>query len=299
MSNTTSATSSERAAANAIVNGLPSAPRWALKIGNRIAPMLAVGLTVGLLWLIRGRALARMGNESFATGYALLAICTLLMLLPLRKRLISKPLGRLAIWQRTHHYLGMLSIAVYLIHAGPTTNGGLETALAITFWGIALSGIVGWYVNRTSPRLLRAAGAHVLREDIPIQKKQLCERAYQIALAAAGNSETASLADHYQSELSEFLFRPRSILYRLFPTGTKRRALLESLESVDRYLNDDGRQQRKEMSSLVTLKDNLDFQSAIQTRIRLWAYSHTLLIGAFLVFTIAHVLLAHQYSTRW
>lgn len=299
MSNSTTVSTSERTTANVIVSGLPAAPRWALKIGHRIAPMLAVAGTVALLWLIQSRTAARLGNESFATGYSLLAICILLMLLPLRKRLISKPLGRLAIWQRTHHYLGMLSIAVYLMHAGPFTSGGLETALAITFWGIALSGIVGWYVNRTSPRLLRAAGAHVLREDIPIQKKQLCERAYRIALAAAGKSDTASLADHYQSELSEFLFRPRSILYRLFPTGTKRRALLASLESVDRYLSDEGREQRKEMSGLVILKDNLDFQSAIQTRIRLWAYSHTLLIGAFLVFTIAHVLLAHQYSTHW
>ncbi len=262
-------------------------------------PWLALAMTIYILvsvgqWVERHR-----GNEAFASGFSLLAVVAALFGLSVRKRMIDRPLGSVAIWQAVHHYLGMLCLAIYAMHAGLVVRGWLEIALAIAFWIVSLSGLVSWYVNRTSPRLLRAAGYHVLREDIPQSKQLISEQAYRLALEAAGKNETAALADYYRAKLSAFFMKPRSMGFRVFPTGMRRRNLVAGLESLDRYLSETGRESRRRMCEFVISKDNLDFQYAIQLRIRVWAAMHTAFIGSFLVLTIAHVILAFRYSSHW
>ncbi len=264
---------------------------------------LVPSLTVVVAWLslqsMRNRSAASLQNEAFVTGYSLACICVLLMLLGVRKRILSPQLGQLAICQQTHHYLGLLSVGAYALHANLITTGWMESSLAMSFWSIALTGLTGWYVNRTAPRLLRTAGAQILREDIPERSRFLAKQAHELALASAGRNDTAAMADHYRVHVSSFFTTRRNWLYRISPTGAKRRRLLTELENIDRYLSEEGRAQRREMSSLVQAKDDLDFQSAIQNRIRFWASAHTWVLGAFIVLTVTHVILAHQFSSSW
>jgi len=147
--------------------------------------------------------------------------------------------------------------------------------------------------------MLRAGGAQILRQDIPEKSKLIAEEANALALTAAGKNDTAALANHYQGSLSSFFSAPRGWIYRMRPSGGKRRKLLDDLENIDRYLGEEGRTQRRAMSVLVRTKDDLDFQSAIQNRIRFWAASHTWVLGSFLVLTIAHVIVAHQFTSSW
>lgn len=282
-----------------ITGSLQSYKTVMARIAYRLFPTTVVLVTVLLLRSLRNQTAARLGNEQFATGYALACICVLLILLGLRKRILTVELGRVAVWQRTHHYLGLLSVGAYALHAGVLTTGWFESILAITFWAIALSGVLSWYINRTSPRMLRAAGGQILRHDIPAKMREVREQAYQLALSAAGKSDTASLADHFGNELSSFFTHRRSVWYRLSPTGIKRRRLLLGLENIDRYLSEDGRKQREQMSSFIQAKDDLDFQSAIQNRVRLCAAMHTWLLGAFCVMTLAHILIAHRFVSNW
>lgn len=269
------------------------------RIGRRLIP----SVTVFVIWLVlrslRNQSAASLQNEAFATGYSLAAICVFLMLLGVRKRVLSVQLGRLAIWQQTHHYLGLLSVGAYALHAGMLTTGWLESMLAMSFWSIALSGLIGWYVNRRSPRMLRAAGPQILRQDIPERIRLIAKQAFELALASASKNDTAALADHYLTLLSPFFATRRSLIYRLSPTGNTRRRLLAGLENIDRYLSEEGRNQRREMSLLVQDKDDLDFQSAIQNRIRFWASAHTWVLGGFLVLTTAHVIVAHRFASSW
>ena len=269
------------------------------RIGRRLVPAGTVISAFLVLRMARDRSAARLWNEAFVTGYSLVAIVLFLMLLSVRKRIISVPIGRLAIWQRTHHYLGMMSLGAYVLHAGVLTTGWLESLLAASFWCIGLSGLVSWYVNRTSPRMLRAAGPQILRQDIAERKRGIGQQAYQLALSAAGNSDTAALAEHYRDVLQNFFGSERTILYRLQPTGSKRRQIMAELENIDRYLNEEGRAMRQQLSLLIGARDDLDFQSAIQNRIRLWAAIHTWLLGGFVVLTMVHVVIAHQFSSSW
>lgn len=266
---------------------------------RRLLPSLVVFLFVALLYGWRERMAIRMANEAFATGYALLSLVVFLCLLGIRKRVISHELGRLAVWQRAHHYVGLASLGAYVLHAGIFIQGWLEVALALTFWVVALTGIASWYVNRTAPKLLLAAGGQILRQDIAARKQEVAQRAYELALASAGKADTSVLADHFRNDLQTFFTNNRTIWYRLYPSGTKRRQLLDGLENIDRYLNDEGKLQRAEMSQLVRMRDDLDFQSAIQNRLRLIASAHTWFLGAFMVLTLAHVISAYQFSDHW
>ena len=272
---------------------------FSARIGRRLLPCLIVLTAVIVLRSMKGIAEARLGNEAFASGYSLAAITFLLLLLGVRKRVSSHQVGSVAIWQRSHHYLGMLCLGAYVLHAGVITTGWLESMLAISFWAITLSGLVSWYINRTAPRTLSTAGPQILRQDIPERKKQVALDAYRIAIEAAGRADSAALADHYQSTLIPFFGFSRGLLFRISPTGTHRRRILADLENRDRYLDDQGKELRRQMTSLVQIKDDLDFQSAIQNRIRLWAGVHSWLLGGFVILTIAHVLVAYQFSSRW
>ena len=269
------------------------------RLGRRAVPTAIVLFGLLIVRILRNRAEASLQNEAFITGYSLAVVCVFLLLLGVRKRIVTIPLGRMSLWQSTHHYLGLLSVGAYSIHAGFLTTGWLESLLALNFWAIALSGIIGWYVNRTAPRLLRAAGTQILRQDIPEKSRAIALQAIELAIASAGNNNSAALADHYRGHLKPFFETRRSWLYRLFPSGNKRRLLLAELENLDRYLGDDGRVKRREMSRLVQAKDDLDFQRAVQNRVRLWASAHTWVLGSFIVLAIAHIVVAHQFTSAW
>lgn len=242
---------------------------------------------------------SQLGNEAFATGYILSAICLALLSLGLRKRVYGVALGPVAIWQRAHHFLGTLCLVAYVLHAGFLTNGWLESLLAILFWCILTSGLVSWYVNKRSPRLLQAAGTAILSSEIPSAKREVMDQAYHIALRAAGNTRWSSIADLYRSRLEAFFQKPRTIWYRISPNGRRRRALLAELHGLARYLDATGIKLQQEMRKCIERRDDLDFQLAIQQRIRFWAAFHSCLMGSFFVVATFHVLIAHFFSSHW
>jgi hypothetical protein len=222
-----------------------------------------------------------------------------LVALGVRKRLPLLAFGRVAVWQSMHHYLGTFCLIAYCFHAGAITTGWFESLLAILFWTILLSGFLSWYVNKISPKKLRAAGNAILRSDIPIARIHVSEQAYQIALQAAGNNGAMAIADYYRSDLSTYFAQSRSLWYRMIPTGRKKRALIAGLDRLDRYLDEKGRELQSHLRNLIREKDDLDFQLAIQHRVSFCAVFHTLLLGAFVLFALVHIVLAHQYSSHW
>jgi hypothetical protein len=288
----------QKSAANALDRKSPAVLHRA-HLSLRTLGISTIAMAIVCTIAYRNWTISHLGNEAFATGYVLVATCMGLVALGVRKRLPLVPLGRVAVWQSAHHYLGTFCLIAYCLHAGAITTGWFESALAILFWTILLSGFLSWYVNKKSPRMLRTAGYAILRSDIPIVKMRVSEQAYQIALQAAGSKGSMAIADYYRSNLTSYFSKPRSIWYRLLPTGKKKRNLLSGLERLDRYLDETGRELKSQLSTLVLEKDDLDFQSAIQQRVRMCAAFHTWLLGAFVVFSMMHIVLAHRYSSHW
>lgn len=239
---------------------------------------------------------SQLGRTDYYTGFVLLASSIGLMTLSLRKKLIVLPLGAVVIWQQIHQYLGLFAVVTFAMHAGFPVHGILETALAVVFVLISLSGIVGWYINKTTPKKMLTAGNPVLREDIAIVRRSIAQQAYHIALSAAGKNESATLADHYTKYLSEFFSRRRSIAYCIVPTGKSRRKLLHGLEKISRYLGPDGKSSKQSLSELVIAKDDLDFQWAMQIRLRSWVVFHVSLVWSFFILVAYHIYLVYRFQ---
>jgi hypothetical protein len=256
-----------------------------------ISTLLAVLLLVAA-WTWAERSLAR---PDFMTGYTLLAVTLGMMLLSMRKRLMVLPLGSMAVWQKTHQYLGLFAIASYLLHAGIVIHGGVEWILAFLFWAISLSGLLGWYINHSTPKKLRAAGPGVLREDMNTLRQEIAHRAYGLALTAAGRNESASLSEHYLHHLRSFFQNRRSLAYCLVPSGRMKRHLLHELDQIVRYLGPEGQASYATMAQLVRQKDDLDFQWALQNRLRGWVIAHISLIWSFYLVVAIHVYTVHRF----
>ena len=234
-------------------------------------------------------------RSDFYTGYILVVAVGMLFLLSIRKKLLVLNLGPVSGWLQAHQYIGVFALGIFVMHCGWPIYGIMETILASTFLFISGSGLITWYLNRTIPKKLRVAGkAHIL-EETPAIRNQLAQRAYAVAITAAGRAESASLAEHYGNQLVAFFQQPRSLAYLLVPTGRIRRSHLDSLERLDRYLGPNGRTARQEMSQLVQEKDDLDFQEAMQKRLRIWKSLHTTMLWLFAILVAIHVVLAHRF----
>jgi hypothetical protein len=260
-----------------------------------VSATVVTALSLVLLWRLCAMSESRLGRPDYLSGYALLAVMLAMLLLSLRKKLLVLPLGKLAIWQQLHQYLGLFGIGSFLLHAGFVVDGTLECLLSALFWLISASGLLGWYLNVRTPKLLRTAGASVLREDIVQQRNDLAARAYSLALQAAGRIESSVLAEHYTSHLRPFFSRGRSLAYCLVPNGKQRRRLLHELDQLNRYLGPFGQQSQLDMRQLVQSKDDLDYQWAMQNRLRGWVIVHISLVWSFYFLVACHVYTVHQF----
>ncbi len=256
-----------------------------------LATMFAVLIAI----VLQRRFETNLGRPDFFSGYMLLGACSGLMLLSMRKRLLVLPLGSVAIWQQAHQYLGLFAVASYLMHAGLSIQGVFEIALSILFWTISLSGMLGWYINYSTPKRMVSAGPAVLRDDMISLRRQIAERAYAIALIAAGKLESSTLAEHYLQRLQTFFLKRRSLAYCLVPNGRQRRELLHDLDQMIRYLGPEGRSSQASLCQLVREKDDLDFQWAMQNRLRGWVIVHVALVWSFFVLVACHVYMVHRF----
>ena len=267
---------------------------WKLRT-RRLASFVVTSILVAITWYIAKLIENRFGRPDFFTGYSLTACIALLFLLTLRKKLLVLRLGPISGWLQAHQYIGLFAVAVFFMHTGWPIHGWFESLLAATFLFISIGGMITWYLNRTIPKKLSILGSDVILEDIPTLRHRIAEQAYSIAVTSAGKIETATLAEHYGAKLVQFFQRPRSLAYVLIPSGRLRRKHIEALERLDRYLGEEGRSIRVEMCRLVRSKDDLDYQNAMQRRLKLWSALHQSCIWLFLVLLAMHIVLAHRF----
>jgi hypothetical protein len=264
----------------------------------RKSKVLAWTVTFAAIFLVGYSARASehsLGRPDFLTGYTLAGVCLLLLLLGIRKRLIALPVGRVAFWAKAHNYIGIFGLATFCFHVRWPILGLMEQVLATLFLVISGSGILGWYLNRTTPKKLLITGKDILYDDIPREQQLLSERAYALAIEVAGKLESATLAEYYSAKLASYFQKPRSFAYALAPSGRVRRNHIDQLAQLDRYLDADGRNARSRMCDLVQSKDDLDFAKAMQQRLRYWVVLHVSFLWLFIFLAAAHVWLAHRF----
>ena len=254
---------------------------------------VAVALVAGVTWLLY----SRLAHESFFTGGILLATVLLLGLIGVRRRIPVLALGSMSTWTQVHAYMGLFTLGVYALHVPSLVAGGtFETGLSILFLVVAASGVYGIYASRTlPPRLTAVQGQHRF-DHVHWHRHQIAEHAKELLDGLSEPSAVRVLGSFYTNYLSPFFSSSPSPAYLLAPSGMRRRRLLSGLQELDRYLETDGRSAAGKFAALVRRRDDLDYQYALQLRLRLWVLVHTVFSVALIAGGIVHAILVWRFA---
>jgi hypothetical protein len=241
---------------------------------------------------------SRLDDAAFLTGCTVLAGIILLILLGLRRRLPVLPLGSVSVWTQVHLYLGFFTAGVYLIHVPVVLGSGwLEGGLSLAFIAVTLSGFYGLYASRQLPKRLTAVEGQHRLDRVGWHRGQIAETARCLLDELQEPSAHSVLGRFYQDFLNPFFGSSPSLAYVLVPSGVRRRRLLNGLRELDRYLEREGRDTAGRFAALVRRRDDLDYQYALQLRLRLWLVLHSTLSIALLVGGIVHGVIAWRCTS--
>jgi hypothetical protein len=259
--------------------------------------LAVVSLAFALFFLEGQRRDIALHDTQFFSGWALFGCITVMMLLSWRKKVVVLPFGRVRFWLLVHYYVGLLTVAIFVVHTKYELPGSL---LHWLLWSllvlVSLSGLAGAALSKFVPPRLEAQDERILFDRIPLFRAQLAEQAESIARDSIQDGNTRSIAKLYVDTLSKFFAGPRNILSHLAASKVPQVRLLGQLSTIERYLDEDGKARLREMSDLVKAKSNLDFHYANSGLLRLWLFIHIPATYALLVVITAHVVLEYAFA---
>jgi hypothetical protein len=108
-------------------------------------------------------------------------------LLSVRKKFPIWRIGRAQSWMRGHLWLGLLSLAVILFHAGFAFGGSLTRVMMWLFIIVVVSGVAGAALQHVLPRLMfERLPMETIYEEIPHVRAQLISESETIVATACG-----------------------------------------------------------------------------------------------------------------
>ena len=235
-------------------------------------------------------------NASFTTGYILVGSLFFLAAFNLKKKLpFLAILGRSATWMQLHIYVGLASVALFLMHIGfSIPNGMFEQFLAVLFTIVAGSGIYGLVITRLIPKRLASLNEEFIYERIPALRKQLANQANALVIGLA--AKNPMLAEFYVERLAPYLHRGRGLVYAIRPTGSMRRHLVSEINDLNRYMTRDDRAVGEQLRGIVQKKDDLDYHRAMQSRLKLWLFFHIGFTYSLLIVSVIHGVMVHAFA---
>ena len=257
--------------------------------------LLTIAGLSGIAYWVQWRKLL-LRPTSFDTGYLLLAAIVFLVLYNIRKKIPVLPWTTTAGWLQAHIYIGLSSAVLFGLHVEwRIPDGFFETILFTVYAATFVSGLVGLYWTRTLPSKLARVSEEVIYERIPQLRNQLCDRAQSVVLETVRSSTTTTLGEFYSNRLHSFFERPRSLRYLLRPNNRLRLQMLDELSEVNRYLSEPERETCEKLFSMVRKRDDLDYQEALQWRLKIWLFVHIGLTYPLVALACLHGWLAHLY----
>jgi hypothetical protein len=212
---------------------------------------------------------ARTAGLVFGIAASLLYLIDLLY--PIRRRLLSMPLGNAQRWIQLHIYGGSLAFLFVLIHEGfRWPSGAMGWLLLILSLWATLSGLAGVWLQKWIPALL-AGGLQVeaLLERIPELVERLLAEADSLI---AGSSEM--LERFYAEDVRPALAGVEVSWNYLTDVRSGRERRLEPFSRMARFLAEEERSRLEDLKTVYTEKLELDAQYSVQRILRLWVAIH-------------------------
>lgn len=128
-----------------------------LSVTGLLATLLLLGIpAINAAPSVQQFSINFMWEDSFwkqVTGYSVLALTVIGLVMSLRKRWRIFKLGDFNYWRVVHIALGVSVLAILLLHTGLQLGSNLNMALMLTFIGVAITGSIAGGVVALEPRL--------------------------------------------------------------------------------------------------------------------------------------------------
>ncbi|MBF0176487.1 MAG: hypothetical protein HQL63_06520 [Magnetococcales bacterium] len=234
---------------------------------------------------------ASLRNTSHVTGWILLGALLLLTLHTLRKRLSMLPIGAMHRWTGLHILVGSVTMPLFFFHVGNwIPSGAFDTILALCFWFVALSGVVGFLLYRNVPKRLTRRGVEVIQERISIFREEARREVEQAVVSLAHTTGSTTLAEFYEFRLRDFFSRVCNPHEHLLDWNRSRFVLLNEIKSLERYLDAREMEVLGRIEALVLRKDDLDYHCTLQGAMKIWLLVHLPLTFGMWILVAWHVL---------
>lgn len=257
---------------------------------------MGAALAVAIIVLFGVTADDRLQHGSEFTGYGLFAVVVLLMIFNLRKRLPVVARIRVRWWLLLHVVFGVAGLGLFVAHVDTFWPEGLyERALALLFYLVSLSGILGYVGQRFLARRLAELDDEFIYERVPEELARIRSDAEALVVQATEATRNDTLSRHYLETMSWFFQRPRFLLDHLLGRHSARRWVDDQVRAISRYLSDEELGYLTRIAELGQAKNTVDAHFAIQGLLKRWLMFHVPLAFAMLVLAVWHLLLVNIY----
>ena len=252
---------------------------------------------LGILLIIVHIAETSLVKPSFMTGWFLFSVMVFLASYNGRKKLAMIPLGKASTWLQLHVIGGFAALLIFWTHTGEFwPRGGYERALALLFYIVSASGILGWAIQMYYPHLMTDSGVEVIYEQIPAELAYLREQAEAIVLNCTTETGSPTLARHYAERVDWFLRQPRFFIFNAIGSEKARMWRRQQHTHVLRYLNSREQKFLNELSEIIDYKLELDVHYAAQTIMKGWLLIHVPMAASLMLMAIWHIIVVHVYT---
>ncbi len=256
-----------------------------------------------VLLIVSQRMDLNLEDSSVVTGYVLIAVMLCVALFNTRKKLTMIPLGKASSWLVFHLVGGVFCIALFWLHTKTIWPKGIyEGFLAGTFYLVSISGILGYLIQRGNSRKLTETGVEVIYERIPLEIKEIRDKAQEHVLECTEKTGSDTLANHYMDTLAWYFQKPRFYWATLFGSltplgvGMPRTWLRNKGDPVKRYLTADELAFFERVEKLAELKILIDRHYVYQDLNKKWLLFHVPLSTGLVIMALWHLLLVEVYG---
>ncbi len=264
---------------------------------RRIAYLILAAALFVAAALYAQRGARALEDPAVPTGYYLLGLIIFLALFNARKTLSMVPLGSAAVWLRMHVAGGLLAIALFWLHTRTLWPSGFyEQLLALLFYLVSLTGIVGHLLQRMYPSRLTQSGIEVIYERIPAELAAIRDEVESLVLKCTEETGSDTIARHYLETFSWFFSRPRNIWSHAIGSRQGAHWVRNEITNLRRYLDDTEQKYVDRLAELAFTKNRIDYHYAAQSIMKMWLLIHLPLAVAALALAIWHTILVHVYA---
>lgn len=260
---------------------------------------LAVFLALLVVLAVGGQTLLSrlISNRDYASGWGLFLSLFALMALSIRKTLPGLPLGPVKGWLNFHICFGVVSVALFVNHAGLSAPSFEPQKLLWRLYIIVnVAGVLAAVISRRAPKRLIERGRNVIYEQAPVLYQNYRKRSEAVMLAAASAPHGKKVVDFYLREMFAFFTKPRNQWRYMLGSIRACQPMLDDLERLKLEVDGQAVKTLDEFAALIESKDALDFQYANQRLVKLSILFHEPLVYGLLVFASAHAALAYEFG---